>query len=314
MKGLMAGFALTAVVLTSGELAAGGDFTLVPAKVAGCEASSGHVPKPFEACADPRPGVPKFIGACISPISNVHGVTFVGTTFTQIDAGASSTVNVGDTFTSYGAWQATSLTKGPSSTIDPGDSGLNFPRACRGWRLGAVFSLPGVITDVKTDPPQSGTNPLLTFVFTPGATITFYAEPNTGSADTTHNPNVPSTIADGSVVGSLSVTSGGGNLDLVTRDGNIAIAGQFTSILPGFWEFLGVPIQLGTQVFLALTDSNNHIQANAPPSGGPPTTSANTASGFAGFFGLTSVPTSSTLEQTWVSNDGSASFRVTPAP
>lgn len=291
MKRVAAIAVVLALVLGLGGAATAGTFTLHPNVVCGA--------------------------GCTDPVNNVFGLTFVGSVFSDTQS-----VSVGGTFTDHGALTATGLTSAESTPILPGLTGLNV-----NWQLGAIFSLPGTITDVKTDPPQSATAPLLTFSFTPGSTITLYAEAiNLGSP---HNPNNPSTIGDGTVIGTLSLDSGGGNLDFVTGDGNIDLQAHFTSVLAGFWENLGIPIDLNTEVFLAFTNSNNHVQACAPPGAQdqnnpspPPATisvctdhaaATTTSNNFNSFFGIASTP-DSTIEQTWLSIDGSANFQVAGVP
>lgn len=269
MKRTAAILVALALVLGLGGAATAGTFTLVPSVIPGC-------------------------GACTSPVGNVFGFTFVGTTFSRTDVGGDGVLSVGDSFTDIGALTATGLTSAPSTPILPGVSGLNV-----NWQLGAIFSLPGTITQVVDDGIHSPTDPLLSFSFTPGAKIQIYAEPI--NLVTPHDPNNPATIASIQVA-ELTVISGLGNLDFLSNDGNINVLAQFTSVLPGFWQNLGIDINLGTQVFFALTDSNNNVLDSVP---------ASTATNFTNFFGLVpAAPTTTTLEQTWLSNDGSVEFAV----
>lgn len=254
-----------ALVLTLGGAATAGDFTLVPSTIPGC-------------------------GACTSPISNVFGFTWVGTTFSSTNVGGDGVLSVGDTFTDQGALIATQLTSAPSTILF--GTGINT-----NWQLGAIFSLPGTITDVDTSGIHSAAAPLLSFSFTPGSTIDLYANPGT-----TMTNNNPSTIGAATKVATLSVISGAGNLDFVTADGNIDLVAEFTDLpVPGFWQFLGVDIDLGTQLFFAFTDSNNNILSSV---------STATRDNFNTFFGLGGIPNTSDLDQTWLSNDGSAEFQV----
>lgn len=261
--------AAVALVLALGGVATAGDFTLVPSTIPGC-------------------------GACTSPIPNVFGFTWVGTTFSSTNVGGDGVLSVGDSFTDQGALIATQLTSAPSTILF--GTGLN-----NNWQLGAIFSLPGTITDVDTSGVHSAAAPLLSFSFTPGSTIDLYANPGT-----TMSNNDPATIAGATKVATLSVVSGAGNLDFFTNDGNIDLVAEFTDLpVPGFWQFLGVDIDLGTQLFFAFTDSNNNVLASVP--GG-------TATNFNTFFGLGGIPNTSDLDQTWLSNDGSAEFAVQAVP
>lgn len=254
-----------ALVLTLGGAATAGDFTLVPSTIPGC-------------------------GACTSPISNVFGFTWVGTTFSSTNVGGDGVLSVGDSFTDQGALIATQLTSAPSTILF--GTGINT-----NWQLGAIFSLPGTITDVDTSGIHSAASPLLSFSFTPGSTIDLYANPGL-----TMSNNNPSTIAGATKVATLSVVSGAGNLDFLTQDGNINLVAEFTDLpVAGFWEFLGVDIDLGTQLFFAFTDSNNNILASV---------STATRDNFNTFFSLGGIPNTSDLDQTWLSNDGSAEFQV----
>lgn len=267
--------AAVALVLTLGGAATAGDFTLVPSTIPGC-------------------------GACTSPVANVFGFTWVGTTFSRTELGADGVLSVGDSFTDHGALLSTGLTSAPSTPILPGLTGVNV-----NWQLGAIFSLPGTITGVDTtNGGHSAALPLLNFVFTPGSTISLYANPGL-----TLNNNAPATIGGTTLVATLTVLSGGGNLDFLTLDGNIDVETQFTSLpVPGFFEFLGVPVDLNTHLFFAFTDSNNNVLASAPP------VATTTATNFSNFFGLGVVPSTSSLDQTWLSNDGSAEFAITAVP
>jgi hypothetical protein len=273
MKRTAAILVALALVLGLGGAATAGTFSLVPSVVPGCPAA---------------------VPACTSPVNNVFGFTFVGTTFSRTELGGDGVLSVGDSFTDIGALSATSLTSAASTPIIPALTGLNV-----NWQLGAIFSLPGTITQVVDDGIHSPTQPLLSFSFTAGSKIQIYAEPI--NLVTPHDPNNPTTIAS-NLVAELTVVSGLGNLDFLSNDGNINVLAQFTSILPGFWQNLGIDIDLGTQVFFALTDSNNNVLASVP---------ASTATNFTTFFGLApAAPTTSTLEQTWLSNDGSVEFAV----
>lgn len=276
MRRMASALLAVALVLALGGAATAGDFTLVPSTIPGC-------------------------GGCTSPVPNVFGFTWVGTTFSDTTAtGPGGSIQVGDSFTDHGALIATGLTSAPSTPILPGFTGVNV-----NWQLGAIFSLPGTITGVDTtNGGHSAADPLLNFVFTPGATISLYANPGL-----TMNNNDPATVAAGTLVATLTVLSGGGNLDFLTNDGNIDVETQFTSLpVPGFFEFLGIPVDLNTQLFFAFTDSNNNVLASAPP------VAATTASNFGTFFGLGAIPSTSSLDQTWLSNDGSAEFATTLVP
>jgi len=263
-------------VLVSASLAVGasgtataGTFTLNPSVVPGC-------------------------GACTSPVGDVFGMAFIGTSFVQYFGAANGLaplgLNAGDTFNDFGALRGTELLSAPSTSIDPGDSGLNV-----NWRFGAIFNaLSGANTSVTLDEVEFG--------FTPFAgSIDLYAEPNTGAT----NPNDPASIADGTLVGTLEIVFGDGDFDFDAGDGRVNIVGQFTSVLAGFWENFGIPINLGTQFFFAITDSNNNL-VNPPPPGA--------VANFDAFFpGITGVPSNSTPTQFFVSNDGSVQFQV-PEP
>jgi hypothetical protein len=248
--------------------AVAGDFTLNPDLIAGC-------------------------GACTSPVSNVFGFQFLGTSFIQNNLGGDGVLSAGDTFTDYGALSASQLLSATSTPILPGTSGLNV-----NWQLGAVFDgLAGVNTSV-------GGGTIAEFSFTPGAgTIFLYAEPLTG---TVQDPNNPDTIADGVLVGVLEVVSGSGSLDTTgagTVDGTVNLLLQFTQLpVAGFWEQFGLDIDLGTQIFLAITDSNNNV-FGAPGS---------TVTNFDNFFGITSG--NNAPGQLYTSNDGSVQLATTAVP
>lgn len=258
---LMAGV----MFLSLSGLSAAGDFTLDPSTVSGC-------------------------GSCTSPVNNVFGFTFVGTSYIQNNLGGDGVLSAGDTFTDNGALSATSLESAISTPIIPGITGLNT-----NWQLGVIFTgLAGTNTSV------TGSN--ASFDFAPGVgTISIYAQPLTGTGQ---DPNNPATIASGTLVATLKVLVGSGNLDTSAPagpDGRVNLIAQFTSLLPGFWEKLGVPINLSDTVFFAITDSNNNV-FSAP---------AGTISNFNTFFGISSgnnVPS-----QIFTSNDGSVQFAV-PEP
>lgn len=261
--------AAVALVFALGGVATAGDFTLVPSTITGC-------------------------GACTSPVPNVFGFTFLGTTFSHtVATGGGGEIQVGDSFSDVGALVATQLKSGPSSILF--GTGLNT-----NWQLGAIFSLPGVI-----DSTSGGATPALTFHFTSG-TIDIYGAPGV-----TMNNNDPATIAAGTKVGTLTLISGDGNLDFSSAgsiDGRINIKAEFTDILPGFWQFLGVDVDLGTQLFLALTDSNNNVLPGGEPEAGA-------ATKFTNFFSLVPPATiTSGVNDTWLSNDGSAEFAVVATP
>jgi hypothetical protein len=246
-----------------------GDFTLNPSTIPGC-------------------------GACTSPVSNVFGFTFLGTSFIQNDLGADGVLSAGDTFLDYGAITATSFVSAPSTPILPALTGLNV-----NWQLGAIFNeLAGVNTAV-------GAGDIAEFTFTPGAgTISLYAEPiNAGNP---HNPNNPATIADGTLIGVLEVVSGSGSLDTTgagTLDGTVNLLLQFTDLpVPGFWEYLGLDVDLGTQIFLAITDSNNNVF----------TATDGTITNFDNFFGISSG--NNAPGQIYTSNDGSVQLAVNAIP
>jgi hypothetical protein len=224
----------------------------------------------------------------------VFGFTFLGTTFSHtVATGGGGEIQVGDSFSDVGALVATQLKSGPSSILF--GTGLNT-----NWQLGAIFSLPGVI-----DSTSGGATPALTFHFTSG-TIDIYGAPGV-----TMNNNDPATIAAGTKVGTLTLISGDGNLDFSSAgsiDGRINIKAEFTDILPGFWQFLGVDVDLGTQLFLALTDSNNNVLPGGEPEVGA-------ATKFTNFFSLVPPATiTSGVNDTWLSNDGSAEFAVVATP
>ena len=270
--------AAVALVFALGGVAAAGDFTLVPSTIPGCG-------------ANPTP--------CTSPVSDVFGFTFLGTTFSHTAAtGAGGEIQAGDTFSDVGALVATSLKSGPSTAIAGLVTGLR-----NNWDLGAIFTLPGVI-----DTTSGGATPALTFHFTSG-TIDIYAKPVDVVGDLM-NQNNPLSITAGTKVATLSLIAGDGTLDFSSAgsiDGRINIKAQFTDILDGFWQYLGVDVNLGTELFFALTDSNNNVIGQQPE--------GNTASNFTTFFGLNPpATTTSTVNDTWLSNDGSAEFAVVTTP
>ena len=246
-----------------------GDFTLNPGTITGC-------------------------GACTSPVSDVFGFTFVGTSFIQNNLGADNVLSAGDTFVEYGAITATSILSAPSTPILPLLTGLN-----NNWQLGAIFNgLAGVNTSV-------GGGTIAEFAFTPGAgSISLYAEPINGAAP--HNPNNPATIANGVLVATLEVLSGSGSLDTTgagTVDGTVNLLLQFVDLpVAGFWEYLGLDIDVGTTTFLAITDSNNNV-FNAPGS---------TINNFNSFFGIGS--SNSAPGQIYTSNDGSVQLALVAVP
>jgi hypothetical protein len=269
MKRILKVFLAAIFSVSLAGVSVAGDFTLNPGTLTGC-------------------------GACTPTVSNVFGFTFVGTSYIENNLGGDGVLSAGDTFTDFGAITATSLLSATSTPIIPAISGLNV-----NWQLGAIFEgLAGTNTSV-------GGGTIAEFDFAAGVgTISLYAEPI--NLLDPHNPNDPSTIADGILIGTLSVVSGSGTLDTTgagTVDGTVNLLLEFTSLpVPGFWEYLGLDVDLGTTIFLAITDSNNNV-FGAPGS---------TVTNFDSFFGISSgnnVP-----GQIYTSNDGSVTFAVAAIP
>ena len=263
-KFAVAGAAVAGLALAVPAMA--GTFTLVPSTITGC-------------------------GACTSPVSNVYGMTFLGTSYIQNDlsGGANpAALDAGDTFTEYGGLTSTGLLSADSTPILPGTSGVNV-----NWQIGALFNgLAGVNTSV--------TSGLAKFSFTPGAgQIDIYATP----FGTPQSPNDPSTIdsASATLVASLEVLKGTGSFDFgaTTPDGAIDILAEFTSLpVAGFWQQNGLDINLGSTIFLAITDSNNNfIQADGA-----------TQTAFDNYWGITTANNPS--GQLFTSNDGSVKFTI----
>jgi hypothetical protein len=229
---------------------------------------------------------PSTVGSSTGNISNIFGFTFIGTSNIQYTSGTG--VGVGDTFIDNGALNATSLKSSSTDTIPVATSELGL-----NWELGAIFNgLTGSNTSVTGDEVE--------FAFDAGSgIIQIYASPtiNNQSSD-------PASIADGVLVAELELVSGTGDFDFDSGDGRVDIVAEFVSLpVPGFWDFLGVDIELGTLLFLAITDSNNDLV----------TVPAGTISNFDSFFGGSGANTPP--GNFFVSNDGSVELQVSvPEP
>ncbi|HWP60810.1 MAG TPA: PEP-CTERM sorting domain-containing protein [Candidatus Acidoferrales bacterium] len=222
-------------------------------------------------------------------VSDVFGFTFIGLSNIQYTSG--SGLGPTDPFIDHGVLVATAIKDTATTTLAAGATGLGVT-----WELGAVFDgLAGANTSV--------TGTVVQFDFTPGVgTISLYASPGFGNMTTSD----PTSVTAGTLVGVLSLVSGSGNFDFDPdeTDGNINLVAEFISLpVPGFWQFLGIPIELGTQIFLALTDSNNDLTG----------ASAAEIAAFCAFFGGT-CGTNSPPGNFFVSNDGSVELQVSAVP
>ncbi|MGH7845016.1 MAG: PEP-CTERM sorting domain-containing protein [Candidatus Binatia bacterium] len=227
---------------------------------------------------------PSTVGSVQGNVDDIFGFTFVGTSNIQYTSGTGTGAT--DPFIDNGALLATSLLSAPSTPFFTG--GLNGT-----WELGAIFNgLTGSNTSVTGDEVEFG--------FDAGAgIIQIYASPTAG----TFQPNDPGSIGGATLVAELELVSGTGDFDFEAGDGRVNILAEFT-LLPvaGFWDFLGEDIVLGTQIFLAITDSNNNLFA----------ADGTTISNFDSFFGGSSA--NSAPGNFFVSNDGSVQLQISSVP
>jgi len=233
---------------------------------------------------------PSTIGSTQGDITNVFGLTFLGVSNIQYTSGTG--LNVGDQFLDNGDLVATGIKDTTSSLLPFSATHLDDK-----WELGAIFNgLKGFNSAIEPD----GT---IDFVFTPGqGSIDIYAL-NTSSAN--WQPVKPAVIAGATKVGSIALLGGSGSYNFTRNDGSVDLAGMFTSLpVAGFWDYLGLPINLNQTVFLALTDSNNNGVLGAPA----------TITNFGAFFNPPSTPANSAPSNFFVSNDGSVTFALAPIP
>lgn len=230
---------------------------------------------------------PSTVGSVTGNIDDIFGFTFLGTSSVQYTSGTG--VGVGDTFIDNGALNATALKSSDTDTIPVLTSQLGVT-----WELGVIFNgLTGANTSVTGDEVE--------FAFDAGAgIIQVYASPliNNQSSD-------PGSIANGTLVAELEVIEGTGDFDFEASDGRVNITAEFVNLpVAGFWDLLGVDIELGTTLtFLALTDSNN--QLIIAPQG--------TIDNFNNFFGGPSGANNPPANF-FVSNDGSVELQLTAIP
>lgn len=229
---------------------------------------------------------PSTVGSVTGNINNIFGFTFLGTSNVQYTSGTG--LGVGDTFVDFGALNATSLKSSDTDTIAPGTSQLGIT-----WELGVIFNgLTGQNTAVTGDEVE--------FAFNPGAgIIQVYASPVIDNQSSN-----PGSIANGVLVAELEVQSGSGDFDFESNDGRVDLVAEFVNLpVAGFWDYLGVDIELGQTLFFALTDSNNDL-INVP---------AGTITNFCTFFGG-ACGANTPPANFFASNDGSVELQVTPVP
>jgi PEP-CTERM putative exosortase interaction domain len=218
---------------------------------------------------------PSTVGSSQGTISDVFGFTFLGTS-NVIYTGSNTAV--GSTFVDNGALVTTGIKSSETDLIFT--TGLNST-----WELGVIFD--GLTGKNTAFDPVTKT---VTFDFDPGVgTIKIYA-----SAVVNNQSSNPASIAGDTLVAELTLVSGTGNFSFDSGDGSVDLTAVFTYVLDGFWDYLGVDIDLGSVIFLAITDSNNN--AFSP--------SASTIANFSSFFGETGG--------FFTSNDGSVDLAVSP--